>query len=301
VARYQQRLLLVIFLSSVAVAAFAASAAPGGAVSLVQQTAKGYSTATNPSGTFASSQADGDANVIVFEYCGKPGGSGGGDDCINSPGPASSVTDTAGNTYTRICGPLTTISGGSYTTDCGGGSPIQDHYTVTVEIWFSASIKAASAGNVVTANMPAVGNMSGWNIWMFQLHPASGTVVFDQYVSKETGTLADPIGGPISTGTTAITAYPNEFFFAYCSTSNGTCPPALNVPTWTEVGLNGSTYYDTHSDAAYKIVGSVQTATESFTAGSGDNEWLGLLVTFGSAVLPAPPTSVKAVVTSNQY
>jgi hypothetical protein len=140
--------------------------------------------------------------------------------------------------------------------------------------------------------------MNGWNIWMFQIHPASGTMVFDRYVSTQTGTLSDPLAGPISTGTTSTTSYSNEFFFAYCSTSDGTCPPSLNAPPWTETPLNGSVYYDTHSDAAYEIVGSQQSASESFTAGSGINEWLGVLVTFGSSTTgdgPAPPSNLIAI------
>ena len=290
----QQQLLLVIVLSLIAIPAFAATGV-GGAVSLVQQTEIGHAAATNPTGTFTFSQAAGDANVIVVEYCGSPGGDGDHPGCgtTGEPGPVASVTDGAGNTYTRICGPLTTISSGSYTNGCGGGNPTPDHNVTTVEVWFSPTIKAAAAGNVVTMSMTAVNNVSGWNVWMFQVHPASGTIVFDKYVS----TQSDSVSGPISTGTTATTSYPNEFFFAYCSTSNGTCPTPLNTPPWIEAGLNGSVYYDTHSDAAYGIATSEQTASEGFTAGSGINEWLGLLVTFGSTGnLPIPPTNLQVVV-----
>jgi hypothetical protein len=164
-------------------------------------------------------------------------------------------------------------------------------------VWFSPTIKAAASGNVVTMSMTAVSNVTGWNIWMFQLHPTSGTIVFDKYVSNQSGTASDPVSGPISTGTTTTTSYASEFFFAYCSTSNGTCPTPLNTPLWTESGLNGVQYYDTHSDAAYEIVNSQQAASESFTAGSGVNEWLGLLITFGSSGnVPVPPTNLQAVV-----
>ena len=294
---HNQQLLLVVVLSLVAIPAFAATGG-GGSVSLVQQTEIGHATATNPTATFALAQAAGDANVIVVEYCGSPGGAG-GPNCgsTGEPGPVESATDTAGNTYTRVCGPLTTISSGSYTNNCGGGSPTADHNVTTVEVWFSPTIKAAAAGNVVTMSMTAVSNVTGWNIWMFQLHPASGTIVFDKYVSNQSGTASDLVFGPISTGTTATTSYPSEFFFAYCSTSWGTCPTPLNAPPWIEAGLNGSVYFDTHSDAAYEIVASEQTASESFTAGSGENEWLGLLVTFGSTGnLPLPPTNLQAVV-----
>lgn len=295
---HKQQLLLVVVLSLVAIPAFAATGG-GGVVSLVQQTEIGHATATNPTGTFALSQAAGDANVIVVEYCGSPGGDGDHPGCgtTGEPGPVESVTDTAGNTYTRICGPLTTISSGSYTNNCGGGSPTAEHNVTTVEVWFSPTIKAAATGNVVTMSMTAVSNVTGWNIWMFQLHPASGTIVFDKYVSNQSGTASDPVSGPISTGTTATTSYASEFFFAYCSTSNGTCPTPLNTPPWIEAGLNGSVYYDTHSDAAYAIATSEQAASESFTAGSGVNEWLGLLVTFGSTGnLPLPPSNLQAVV-----
>ncbi len=273
-----------------------------GAVSIVQEYAQGHGTQTGtyafpPTGTFTNSQAAGDTNVIVFEYCGLPGGAGGGDDCLasGSPGPAISVTDTAGNTYTRVCGPLTTLLSGSYVNECGGGTPTTDGYTVTVEVWASVGIKTASAGNVVTANMPTIANMTGWNVWLFQLHAASGTVVFDRYASLQTGTAAAPRAGPISTGTTPTTSYANEFLFAYCSTANGTCPPSLSTPTWTEFGLNGETYYDTHSDAATQIVTSTGTYSESFTAGSGATEWLGMIVTFGSATAGSPPSAPMTV------
>jgi hypothetical protein len=276
-----------------------------GAVSIVQEYTQGIGTQTGtypfpPTDAFTKSQAAGDTNVIVFEYCGLPGGSGGGDNCLasGSPGPASSVTDTAGNSYTRVCGPLTTLLSGSYTNGCGGGTPTTDGYTVTVEVWASFGIKSAAAGNAVTVNMPSVSKMTGWNIWLFQLHAASGTVVFDSYASLQTGTLAKAVAGPISTGATPTTSYANEFLFAYCNTSNGTCPGPLNTPTWTEFGLNGEIAYDTHSDAATRIVTSTGDYSESFTAGSGENEWLGMIVTFGSvgSVLVQPPTSLSATV-----
>jgi hypothetical protein len=299
VVHKQKQLLLVVVLSLVAIPAFAATG-DGGAISLVQQTEIGHATATNPTGTFASAQAAGDANVILIEYCGLPGGSGGTAACLggsDATGPITAVTDTAGNTYTRVCGPVTTISAGSYTNDCGGGTVTVDGYTVWVEAWMATNIKSSSSGNVVTATMTNVDHMTGWNAWLFQLHSASGTIVFDKYVSKQSGTSADPVAGPISTGTTATTTYPNEFFLAYCSTSYGVCPPSLNTPPWIEAGLNGSAYYDTHSDAAYAIATSEQSAGESFTAGSGENEWLGLLVTFGSTGnLPLPPTNLQATV-----
>ena len=257
-----------------------------GAVTLVQQTEIGFGSqasviGTNPSASFASAQTAGDANIVIFEYCGTPGGSGGGVNCVNSPGPTTSVTDTAGNTYTRNCGPITTISSGNYTTACGGGSPTIDARVTAVEVWSSTNIKAASSGNTVTANMTnSSTRITGWNIWLFQIiHPASGHVVFDQYISKQSNATA----GPISTGTTPTTTYANEFLFAFCATDNGTCPPSFNSPTWTEAELNGEQYYDTHSDAAYRIVSSTLAASETFTAGSGVNEWLGMLVTFGVA------------------
>jgi hypothetical protein len=279
----------------------------GGAVSLVQQVEIGSVTQTGsnpvtPTATFPLPQTAGDANVVVIEYCGLPGWGAAPPNCLStsSPGPITSVTDTAGNTYTRNCGPLTTISSGSYTNACGGGSPAQDGYNVTVEVWSALNIKSAPGVNVVTAHMPTVSNMNGWNVWLFQLHPASGSIVFDQYVSKQTGTSTNLISGPISTGTTATTNYPNEFAFAYCMTASGTCPGPLNVPTWIQAPLNGSVYYDTHSDAAYRITSSQQTLSESFTAGSGATEWLGLLVTYGvsgsQAQLPQPPTSLLATV-----
>jgi hypothetical protein len=275
-----------------------------GAVSIVQEYAQGNGTQTGtypfpPTGAFTNSQAAGDTNVIAFEYCGLPGGAGGGDDCLasGSPGPANSVTDTAGNSYTRVCGPLTTLSSGSYTNKCGGGTPTTDGYTVTVEVWASFGIKSASAGNTVKVNMATIANMTGWNIWLFQLHAVSGKVVFDRYASMQTGTAADTLPGPISTGTTSTTSYANEFLFAYCNTSNGTCPTSLNASTWTEFGL-GAVYYDTHSDAATRIVTSTGSYSESFTAGSGENEWLGMIVTFGSVAGGAPispPTLLTAI------
>jgi len=280
----------------------------GGAISIAQQVEIGHGTQTGtypfpPTATFPSSQAAGDANIVVIEYCGLPGGAGGGQDCLwgaDATGPITAITDTAGNTYTRNCGPISTISSGSYTNNCGGGSPTVDGYTVAVEIWSALNIKSSPAGNAVTANMPNVNNMTGWNVWMFQLHPASGKMVFDQYVSKQTGGSTNLITGPISTGTTAITNYPNEFSFAYCMTANGTCPGPLNVPTWIQAPLNGSVYYDTHSDAAYRIITSQQTLSESFTAGSGATEWLGLLVTYGASgsqsQLPQAPANLQAVV-----
>jgi hypothetical protein len=273
-------------------------------VSVVQEAGTGQATATNPTGTFGSSQAAGDANIVLIEYCGQPGGNGNNPGCGTTaqPGPITSVTDTAGNTYTRNCGPITTISAGSYTNACGGGSPTSDHQVTTVEVWSALSIKSASAGNIVTAHMSATSNVTGWNIWMFQIHPASGKIVFDQSVSKQSGTLSSPVAGPISTGTTATTNYPNEFFLAFCNTSNGTCPGGQNEPPWVEAGLgytNGS-YYDTHSDVAYRIVSTEQTGSESFTAGSGNNVWLGVLVTYGSsssqAQGPQPPTNLQASV-----
>jgi hypothetical protein len=279
----------------------------GGIVSLVQQVEIGSGTQVGsnpvtPAATFPLPQAAGDANVIVVEYCGQPGWGAAAPNCLssNSPGPISSITDTAGNTYVRNCGPLTTTSSGSYTNNCGGGTPTQDGYNVTVEVWSAVKVKSAAAGNVVTAHMPAVSNMNGWNVWMFQLHPASGSIVFDQYVSKQTGGVGNLVAGPISTGTTASTNYPNEFAFAYCMTANGTCPGPLNVPTWIQAPLNGSVYYDTHSDTAYRIITSQQTLSESFTAGSGATEWLGFLVTYGAsgsqAQLPQAPTNLQAVV-----
>lgn len=282
----------------------------GGAVSLVQQVGIGHGVQTGtypfpPTGTFASSQAAGDTNVIVIEYCGLPGGSGGGANCLsgsNATGPITSITDTAKNTYTRNCGPITTISSGSYTNACGGGSPTIDGFTTWVEVWSAPNINSSAAGNVVTGTMTNVNNMTGWNVWMFQLHTTSGHVIFDQFISKQSGTQSAPVAGPISTGTTPTTNYANEFFFAFCNTSNGTCLPPLNTPTWTEAGLgttNGQ-FYDTHSDGAYRIVTSTQTASESFTAGSGVNEWLGMLVTYGSsssqAQAPQPPTGLQATV-----
>jgi len=273
-----------------------------GALSVVQEAGTGQGTATNPTGTFASTQAAGDANIVLIEYCGKPGGDGDNPGCgmTAQPGPIASITDTAGNTYTRNCGPITTISAGSYTNDCGGGAPTQDHQTTTAEIWSALSIKTAPAGNIVTAHMTAPSNLTGWNIWMFQIHPSSGKVVFDQSVSKQSGTLSSPVAGPISTGTTATTNYPNEFFLAFCNTSNGTCPGGQNEPPWVEAGLGHSdgNFFDTHSDAAYRIVNSEQPAVENFSAGSGNNVWLGLLVTYGSsssqAQGPLPPTNLQA-------
>jgi hypothetical protein len=276
----------------------------GGAVSLVQQVEIGHGTQTgtypfSPTATFPSSQAAGDANIVVIEYCGLPGGAGGGVNCLfgsNATGPITSITDTAGNTYTRNCGPITTISAGSYTNKCGGGSPTVDGRDVAVEVWSALNIKTSGAGNVMTATMANVNNMTGWNVWMFQLHPASGTMVFDQYTSKQWSNTAGPISN--IAGTTATTNYPNEFFFGYCMTANGTCPS--NTSGWSVAPLNGSTYYDTHSDAAYDIVTSQQTASVGFTAGSGVGEWLGLLVTFGSSgsVVQGPqaPSNLQAVV-----
>ena len=174
-----------------------------GAVSIVQEVNIGYGTQTGtyphpPTGTFTSSQAAGDTNVVIFEYCGLPGGAGGGDDCLasGSPGPATSVTDTAGNVYVRICGPITTLSSGKYTNACGGGTPTTDGYVVTVEAWVSMGIVSASSGNVVTANMPTIANMTGWNIWLFHLHTTSGTVVFDRYDALQTGTFSMQLAGP---------------------------------------------------------------------------------------------------------
>lgn len=293
------RFLVLVLLLGCANAAFGQ-----GPMSLVQQVEIGHGTQTGtyphpPTATFPSTQAAGDTNVIIFEYCGLPGGAGGGVDCTaaGTPGPAASVTDTAGNTYTRNCGPITTLSSGSYTNACGGGTPTVDGRVVWIEVWSAPNIQSASAGNVVTVNMPNVNNMTGWNIWMFQIHPASGTVVFDQSVSLQSGNTStgNQVAGPISTGTTPTTTFANEFFFAWCGTDNGTCPTALNTPPWTEVNLNCSVgCYDTHSDAAYEIVSNKQTASESFTAGSGINEWLGMLVTFGSA--PYPPTNIQVTV-----
>jgi hypothetical protein len=276
----------------------------GGAVSLVQQVEIGHGTQTGtyphpPTATFPSSQVAGDANIVVIEYCGLPGGAGGGVNCLfgsNATGPITSITDTAGNTYTRNCGPITTISAGSYTNNCGGGSPTVDGFDVAVEVWSALNIKTSSAGNVVTANMTNVNNMTGWNVWMFQLHPASGTMVFDQYTSKQWTNTAGPIAN--IAGTTGTTNYPDEFAFGYCATANGTCPS--NTSGWNGAPLNGSIFYDTHSDAAYEILTSKQTASVGFTAGSGVGEWLGLLVTYGSsssqAQAPQPPTSLLATV-----
>lgn len=275
--------------------------ADGGAITLVQRTGTGQATATNPTSTFPSAQAAGDANIVIVEYCGQPGGNGDNPGCGTTaePGPVASVTDTMGNLYTRNCGPLTTISGGSYNDSCGGGNPTSDHQVTTIEVWSALNTKSAPAGNVVTMHMTTVANVTGWNIWMFQLHPASGTMIFDQSVHTQTGTISNPQAGPISTGTTATTSDANEFFFAFCNTSNGTCPQPLDSG-WTEQGLGFSNgqFFDTHSDAAFRVVSSQQTASESFTAGSGENVWLGVLVTFGSAVSapPAAPTGLTATV-----
>ena len=268
-----------------------------GAVSVVQQVERGHGSQVttineNPFGTFASSQAAGDANVVVVEYCGLPGGAGGGSNCLfgsNATGPIASVTDTAGNTYVHVCGPITSVSAGSFTNQCGGGSPTIDGYNVAVEVWYAPVIKAASGGNVVTANMTTTANMTGYNVWLFQLHPATGSIVFDQFASKQWGTHAAQVSGPLPNiaGTTGTTTHANEFVFGYCMTSNGTCPS--NTSGWSTAHLNGSTFYDTHSDAAYEILSSTGTASVGFTAGSGVAEWYGLIVTFGSAgnVCPA--------------
>jgi len=183
---------------------------------------------------------------------------------------------------------------------------------VAVEVWSAKNIVSASSGNVVTATMTNLSNMVGWNIWAFELKPASGHIVFDrstsaQWGSPNGGTCSSPgIGAECSGGDltsniagTTTTNYANEFAFGYCSVNQGTCP-TVTTAGWTSAPLNGETYFDTHSDAAYEILTSEGPVSVGFSTGGGVDEWLGLLVTYGSTNdgLVAPTVGITANPTS---
>lgn len=262
------------------------------AISVVQSLTAGVSTdgGTNPSGTFSGAQTAGDSNYIMVEYW---------PPSAPLTGPVTSVTDAQGNIYTRQCGPLTTISSGSYTNECGGGNPTADGNDTIVEMWLANSIKAADAGaNTVTMQMTNPGHMVGWNMWLLEIHiaTAGSILALDKFVSTQTNS-SSPTG--ISTGTTATTTSPNEIFIAWCLPVSGLCQPSPSSP-WVDMPLSGGEDFDTHSGAAYLIATSEQTASALFGAGStnGDEAIAGIL-TFKSvppANLPKPPTSLTATV-----
>jgi hypothetical protein len=262
-------------------------------ISLVQELPYGVQSAggTNPSYTFSGAQTAGNANVIIFEYY--PSNNSG-------PGPATSVTDSKGNTYKRICGPITTISSGNWTDGCGGGSPTRDNAVTTYEMWLANSIASATPGsNTVTAHLTNNSLLGGYNIWLIEVHIATAGYVLalDQFVSQQT-----TYGTPAPTGTTGTTTSPNELFIAWCTVATDVCQPTPAFP-WIDIPLNGENYYDTHSDAAYQIVTSEQTASATFAEGRASDERLAGIVTLKPQLSnslsnppPTPPTGLTAAV-----
>jgi hypothetical protein len=269
-----------------------------GAINVVQSLTAGLSTdaGTNPTGTYPGAQTAGNSNVVMVEYCGT------GSICGTPlPSPITSVTDSTGNTYSRVCGPLTNISSGSYTGPCGGGTFTIDGNNTIFEAWIANNIAAAAAGaNTFTMHMTSTANMKGWNTWYAEVHiaTAGSILVLDQAVTTTTLSVNPATG--MGTGTTPTTTAPNEIFFAWCLPVAGLCQPAPSG--WTEIPLNGGIDFDTHSDAAYKIATSQQTSSAFFGLGSigaGDEAIAGIL-TFRSVSpgpnRPNPPTSLTATV-----
>jgi len=196
--------------------------------------------------TFGSAMTAGKAIVLAIEYF------------PVTDGPIVGVSDDAGNSYSRVFGPL----------DDGTG------FTHTWEVWLATGTHAFAAGNRVIPDY--LGNVGINTGWCFEVNTTRGTIVLDRTASHAT----PPEAGSASTGTTSLTRYANEIVIAFTDPSGG--PAIYPGPPWTDDGGGG-----TGADVCHQIVTSTGNFSATFTA--DPCTWNSGIVTFGDGFLD--PTS----------
>src|SRR6266568_1493483 len=193
--------------------------------------------------SISSAQTAGNYNVLALEHYGQT---------------VDSVTDTVGNVYTRVCGPLST----------------NDGRTTDIEFWFSCPIAAAApATNTVTVNVSGTPMYKG--AVLYEVHSPTA-LVFDQCANLVTRDAASA-----SSGTTGTTRYANSFMIAVTNPSDLSITP----PGFPWIGDGDPA--GTSSSYIHAFVGTAGTYSATWTSGTSQ-DWNSAIAVFGA--LPLPPT-----------